>query len=354
MGTSSSNQMHRTRIFTLNELSLRLSPALADEIGLNESILLLQLEYWIHITDHDIEGKRWTYQSVRDMQDKAFTFWSVSTVARTVKSLLDKKLIIEGNYNKDPYDKTRWFALNHKELSKLRSIMIKEYNGNRSETPLSQNDTPLQLHDKIPLSQNETPLCHDETTLIQNDTTLFQNDTTIPQITPQITPEMTLKNVIDVDDDVDIRTRQNDIRQAEPLERNGKSTSPPLQPGKVTGLKAIEFAEINLKRELSEFEREILRDWCAKFRANPNCHDPEAVVIAGLKRCVIKHDLSSLIAYLNRVLENYEFHNITTVEQVNRLNQNRKNPQNPVKNKSDTVLKKSGSVITGKYEPFYL
>lgn len=156
---------HYERIFTLNEPEApRINPALACEVGLNESIVLLQIEYWISISDNWQDGRKWTYQSVRDMKKKSFSFWSIATINRAVNSLIDKGYLIEGNYNKMKYDKTRWFALNFEKLNELNSISIKGH-----ETGVFQNDTRSN----------------------QNDTRLNQNDTTIPEITTETTTEIT-------------------------------------------------------------------------------------------------------------------------------------------------------------------
>lgn len=151
------------RIFILNEpVSPRINPALAVEIGLNESIVLLQIEYWISVSQHFIDGQRWTYQSVREMQKKVFPFWSIATINRTVQSLLQKGYIIEGNFNKAKYDKTRWFALNFEKLSELKSIAI----------------------------QYDTGVFQNETRSTQNETHSTQNETTIPETTTETTTEI--------------------------------------------------------------------------------------------------------------------------------------------------------------------
>src|SRR5699024_3214430 len=153
----------KKRIFTLNEPNApRINPALAKEIGLNESLILLQIEFWISISNNEREGKRWTYQSVRDMQEKSFSFWSISTINRAVNKLIDEGYIIEGNFNKMKYDKTRWFALNFETLNELESISI---NG------------------------DDTGVFHNDTRSNHNDTRSIQNDTTIPEITTEITTE---------------------------------------------------------------------------------------------------------------------------------------------------------------------
>ena len=120
------------RMFILNEpIVPRISPALACEIGLNESIVLLQLEFYISISDNWRDGLKWTFQSVRDLQEKAFPYWSVSTIQRTLKVLLDKQYLIESNYNEHQYDKTRWFTLGP-GLNNLQSITIQGGVGTRS------------------------------------------------------------------------------------------------------------------------------------------------------------------------------------------------------------------------------
>ena len=150
------------RIFVLNEpTALRVSPALAEEIGLNESIVLLQIEYWISISNNVEEGRRWTYQSIRDMKEKAFTFWSRSTIHRAIRSLVKSGYLVEGNFNKKGYDNTGWYALGD-EIKNLKSISV------GVETALSQNETATPSH---------------------NETTLSHNETTIPEITTENTPK---------------------------------------------------------------------------------------------------------------------------------------------------------------------
>ena len=134
------------RIFVLNEpVALRISPALAEEIGLNESIVLLQIEFWISISNHVIDGRRWTYQSIRDMKEKAFPFWSKDTINRAITSLINKGLLIEGNFNEKKYDKTRWLALGDgiKNLQSIRFVEGFEIRSTQNETRSSQNETPI-------------------------------------------------------------------------------------------------------------------------------------------------------------------------------------------------------------------
>jgi hypothetical protein len=105
---------------------LRILPDLAEEIGLNESIVLLQLDYWIRHSHHVRDGRRWTYQSVRDMQRKAFKWWSLDTINRAIASLVRQQLIlVTDKYNQHKHDRTRWFALNPEGFRRLKSVELK-------------------------------------------------------------------------------------------------------------------------------------------------------------------------------------------------------------------------------------
>lgn len=137
---------------------------LALEIGLNESMVLLQIAFWIKCAPDENyrDGQWWTYQSIRDLHEKSFAFLSLSTVARTLNKLVNLGYLVEANYNKNSYDKTRWFALNEAKLAELTSIKI-------------------IMRDDISILQNESSMCQIDTPIIQNDTGgVCQNDTTIP------------------------------------------------------------------------------------------------------------------------------------------------------------------------------
>ncbi len=131
-----------------NPTSLRICPELAEEIGLNESIVLLQIEFLISISNHVHDDRRWTYQSVRELKEKYFPFWNESTIKRTIQSLITKGLLIRGNYNKASYDKTNWYAMVYDNVKNLASLSI----GANCTNGLVQNG-PIDsgnLHQPIP------------------------------------------------------------------------------------------------------------------------------------------------------------------------------------------------------------
>lgn len=173
--TKEKNTFAANRVFTLNEPNApRLNPALAAEIGLNESIVFLQLEFLIAICNHEYEGKRWTYQSVTDLE-RMFPFWSRATINRIIQSLETQGLICIGNFNKAKYDRTRWFAVNMEQAAKLKSLRVAV-----CDTCSTQADT-----DSTQNGKGST----------QIETHSAQNGTTIPETTTNTTTENNNKQI---------------------------------------------------------------------------------------------------------------------------------------------------------------
>ena len=137
----------KERLFIVNNIQ-RINPELAVEIGLNESIIFLQLEYLISISKtEEIDGENWTYQSFADLQKNFFPYWCEKTIFTAIKNLEKMNLIKIGNFNKRNGDRTNWYAINYEEAKKLKSIVVRAV-GNNTE-----------------LSKENTPYCKNSTTL---------------------------------------------------------------------------------------------------------------------------------------------------------------------------------------------
>lgn len=136
----------------------RILPELAIEIGLNESIVLMQISFWLSTCNNLQDGKYWTYQTLREMKEKAFPYWSIETIRRTLQSLESQGYIHIANYNQRKGDRTQWFALDPERLSTLKSIVV---------LPV---DTITLVSKRDKLSQNETPTQQNVTTLPETTT----------------------------------------------------------------------------------------------------------------------------------------------------------------------------------------
>lgn len=103
----------------LGNRPLVILPQLAVEIGLNEAVFLQQLHYWVNGEKAKIiDGEKWVYNTYDDWQ-KQFPFWSTSTLRRVITNCENKDLIKSGNFNKKPFDKTKWYTINYVTMDEI-------------------------------------------------------------------------------------------------------------------------------------------------------------------------------------------------------------------------------------------
>lgn len=109
-----------------NEHPIIASRELAVMIGLNKSIVLQQIMYWInHNKEKGInfkDGRYWTYKSITSWQTHYFPFFSISTLKRIFKSLVDSNLLLAERFNKDKRDQTNWYSINEEKLEEIYHI----------------------------------------------------------------------------------------------------------------------------------------------------------------------------------------------------------------------------------------
>ena len=105
-----------------NSHPLVINPDLAAKIGLNESIVIQQINYWLEINKkanrNFKDGYYWTFNSYTDWK-KQFPFFSDSTIRRTISRLENAKLVVSGNYNKLSIDRTKWYRIDDNILEEL-------------------------------------------------------------------------------------------------------------------------------------------------------------------------------------------------------------------------------------------
>lgn len=122
----------------------------AKKYGVEEAILLQNFIFWINKNKannvHFYEGKYWTYNSKKAMLE-LFPFWSESQLKRIINSLISQGVLITGNFNKSPYDKTTWYAL---EISIGRFQPIDE-----TELTNREDETDQPIPDSKPVTKKE-------------------------------------------------------------------------------------------------------------------------------------------------------------------------------------------------------
>ena len=106
-----------------NESPIVANKTLARAIGLNESIILQQIHYWIELNrkteKNYYDGYYWTYNSIKEWQEKDFDYMSYDTIKRALNKLEKEQFIIIGYYNKDRRDRTKWYTINYDKLEQL-------------------------------------------------------------------------------------------------------------------------------------------------------------------------------------------------------------------------------------------
>lgn len=93
---------------------LVINPELATRIGLNEAIVLQQVNYWINDKELGVihAGRRWVFNSYESWV-KQFPFWSSDTVKRTFTSLVKQGCLDVEQLNKSQHDRTNYYTINH-------------------------------------------------------------------------------------------------------------------------------------------------------------------------------------------------------------------------------------------------
>ena len=125
---------------------------LAKEIGLNEAIVLNQLHYWIEKNkragNNYYDGRYWVYNTYEDWQKQDFEYWSVKTIQRIFSKLESIGLVISGNYNKMPMDRTKWYTIDYEKLEKLAENI--EKSTIRTNCPNAKGQSDLSNNHRIP------------------------------------------------------------------------------------------------------------------------------------------------------------------------------------------------------------
>lgn len=111
---------------------------IAQQFNVNIAIFLNNIAFWIIKNSanrrHFYDGHYWTYNSTRAFSE-LFPYWSEKQIRLIISQSVKNGLLIEGNYNKSSYDRTKWFALTKKALD-LYHITV--------QIPSENDDNPLE------------------------------------------------------------------------------------------------------------------------------------------------------------------------------------------------------------------
>ena len=191
---------------------------LATKIGLEESILVGYIHYWISKNKannkHLYDGKYWTYNSVKAFKTM-FPYIPERTLARKLKGLEEKGFILSKNYNENQYDRTLWYTLTDMGEALINGEdfpFVKMANG------LCQNDKSIcQNGEPIPVTiepVTNTVTIEDKSN-ISSDILDSAKSTTLSHKRP------TIQKVVVVEDTVKT-TKTKEVSKGNDLEKNKK------------------------------------------------------------------------------------------------------------------------------------
>lgn len=163
----------------INEDPLQVLPTLAEKIGLNEAIVLQQIHFWLRKSKNVIDGRKWTYDTYEEWQQKNFKFWSVKTVQRIFLSLEEQKLLISTQPEKR--ERRKWYTIDYDLLEKIAAgthTPIPEPS-DLSSQPSGQVD--LLQDDNLSLSDVPTcPVASGQVDLLGDDKLTSPSGQTVP------------------------------------------------------------------------------------------------------------------------------------------------------------------------------
>jgi hypothetical protein len=119
MHISVSSECSLVQKFLKNNFSAQIVlPEIAKVIGLEETIVLLQVNYWLQRSQNIIDGVVWVYNTYEQWQQQ-FSYWSLSKIKRVFAKLHKQGLLISQKKKRYSGCHTKWYSINYAKLSVL-------------------------------------------------------------------------------------------------------------------------------------------------------------------------------------------------------------------------------------------
>lgn len=116
----------------------------AQRYGLHEAIMIKNFQFWITKNkangSHQYDERTWTYNSVKAFEE-LFPYFKPSQIRRCLESLLEQGVLLKGEYNKNPYDRTSWFAFNDESTFLIQQIDLSNLTNGDAKFANSHTDT---------------------------------------------------------------------------------------------------------------------------------------------------------------------------------------------------------------------
>ena len=116
-------------------------PELAVRLGLNEALLLQQVQYWLSETSSgvDHEGHRWIYNTIEEWREQ-FPYFSESTIKRAFNNLKKLGVLNIEQINKRTHDRTNYYSINYEHALLSDEVKLNPSNSSAERVRTGQND----------------------------------------------------------------------------------------------------------------------------------------------------------------------------------------------------------------------
>ena len=156
----------------------------AAKYGVHEAVFIHNLYFWILKNEcngrHFYEGRSWTYNSLTALE-KLFPYFTRKQIRTIIANCEKKGAVICGSFNKEGYDKTKWFALSDEVLRIYQGNIETCPNGHEEPEPCPNGNEGCPNGQKVAETYAQKGQ-----TYAQKGTAYAQKGTTIPDSKPDI------------------------------------------------------------------------------------------------------------------------------------------------------------------------
>lgn len=226
----------------INEPPLQVLPTLAKKIGLNESLFIQQLHYWLGNPKmgREVDGRHWIRNTVSEWHKDNFPFWSERTIMRLIASMeAGGLLLVRNDLNIHKYDRTNWYTINYDALNEITLTESGPSNMPSWQDGLGQDGSKEEDKESV----------------------------TIPETTPETTPESEEAPPDKVVGDylTDVVSMQGKVKET--------TATDPVDQWFVYRNKFLETFKRRIGRYPDETEKETITDLAAEAKADPEVWD---------------------------------------------------------------------------------
>lgn len=137
----------------INEQALQVLPSLALAVGLEESIVLQQLHYWLNNPKNegrvDENGNKWVYNTYSQWREDNFPFWTDEQIKRYFLSLEKQGVVIAEQLDAKRRDMRKFYRIDYEFLHEIEQSVKP-----KNQSPIMQNSTMQQVESAPSIDSN--------------------------------------------------------------------------------------------------------------------------------------------------------------------------------------------------------